>query len=323
MKRRTFLHLAAGAAAFPAFSQSARAQTYPSRPVHILVGFAAGGTTDIAARLIGQSLSERLGQSFVIDNRPGASANLATEAVARAPGDGYTLLAVPGSSTINVSLFQKLPFNLVQDIAMVAGLARSPLVLEVNPAVPAKSLPELIAYAKANPGKISLASYGTGTISHVVGESFKMKAGINMLHVPYRGSAPMLVDLLGGQVQAAVDNLPASIEYIKAGKLRPLAVTTAARSEALPDIPTVGEFLPGFESSAWVGVGAPRSTPADIINKLNKEINAALAEPKMKARLAELGAAAVIGSPTAMDKFVVEEIGKWAPVVRSANIKLE
>jgi tripartite-type tricarboxylate transporter receptor subunit TctC len=323
MKRRTFLHLAAGATALPALPRFARAQTYPARPVHILVGFAAGGTTDIVARLIGQSLSERLGQSFVIDNRPGASANLATEAVTRAPGDGYTLLAVPSSGTINASIFEKLPFNLSRDIAMVAGPISSPLVVEVNPAVPAKSVPELVAYAKANSGKISLASYGTGTVSHVVGESFKMRAGISMLHVPYRGSAPMLVDLLGGQVQAAVDNLPASIEYIKAGKARPLAVTTAARSEALPDIPTVGEILPGFEASAWVAVGAPRSTPADIVNKLNREINAALAEPKMKARIAELGATAVMMSPTEADKFVLDEIEKWAPVVKSANIKLE
>jgi len=271
------------------FPPMALAQAYPSRPVHMLVGFAAVGTTDIAARLLGQALSERLGQPVVIDDRPGASTNIATELVVRARGDGYTLLAVPSSSTINASLFEKLPFNLGRDIAMVAGTMRNPLVLEVHRAVPTKSVPELIAYAKANSGKISLASYATGTMSHVVGEMFKMKAGISMLHVPYRGAGPMLVDLIGGQVEAAVDSLPGSIEYIKAGKLRPLAVTSAARLEALPDIPTLGEFLPGFEASGWQGVGAPRSTPADIVNKLNREINAALAEPRLKARLAELG----------------------------------
>jgi len=291
--------------------------------VHIIVGFAAGGTADIAVRLLGQSLSERLGQPFVIENRPGASTNVATEAVVRAPADGYTLLAATGTNAFNASLFEKLPFNFVRDIAMVAGLIRSPFVLEVNPTVPARTVSELIAHAKANPGKISLASFGTGSGSHVAGELFKMKAGINMVHVPYRGSAPMLVDLLGGQVEAAVDALPGSIEYIKAGKLRPLAVTTAERSEIFPDIPTVGEFLPGFEASGWAGVGAPRSTPADIVNKLNQEINAALAAPKMKARFAEMGGTGMIGAPAEMSKLVAEETEKWAEVIRAANIKPE
>jgi tripartite-type tricarboxylate transporter receptor subunit TctC len=321
LPRRKFLHLAAGAAALPAFSRIAAAQTYPTRPVRIMVGFAAGGTTDIAARLIGQSLSERLGQPFVIENRPGASTNIATEAVVRAPADGYTLLAVTGTNTVNATLYEKLTFNFVRDIAMVAGLIQSPLVLEVNPAVPARTVPELIAYAKANPGKINLASFGTGTTSHVTGELFKLRAGISMLHVPYRGSAPMLIDLLGGQVEAAFDNLPASIEYIKAGKLRPLAVTTPARSDALPDTPTMGEFLPGFEASAWVGIGAPRNTPADIVEKLNREINAALAEPKMKARVADLGGTGWVGSPADYGRLIAEEIEKWGKVVRAADIK--
>jgi tripartite-type tricarboxylate transporter receptor subunit TctC len=321
LPRRKFLRLAAGAAALPAFSRIAAAQTYPTRPVRIMVGFAAGGTTDIAARLIGQSLSERLGQPFVIENRPGASTNIATEAVVRAPADGYTLLAVTGTNTVNATLYEKLTFNFVRDIAMVAGLIQSPLVLEVNPAVPARTVPELIAYAKANPGKINLASFGTGTTSHVTGELFKLRAGISMLHVPYRGSAPMLIDLLGGQVEAAFDNLPASIEYIKAGKLRPLAVTTPARSDALPDTPTMGEFLPGFEASAWVGIGAPRNTPADIVEKLNREINAALAEPKMKARVADLGGTGWVGSPADYGRLIAEEIEKWGKVIRAADIK--
>jgi tripartite-type tricarboxylate transporter receptor subunit TctC len=325
MKRRQLLCFvlcfAASAPAVPVASGVARAQAYPARPVHIIVGFAAGGTTDIAARLLGQSLSERLGQPFVIENRPGASTNIATEAVVRAPADGYTLLAVTGTNTINASLFEKLSFTFGRDIAMVAGLISSPLVLEVNSAVPAKTVSELTAYAKANPGKISLASFGTGTGSHVAGELFKMRAGINMLHVPYRGSAPMLVDLLGGQVEAAVDNLPASIGYIRAGKLRPLAVTTATRSEALPDIPTLGELLPGFEASAWVGIGAPRSTPSGLISKLNQEINAALVEPRMRMRFAELGGAGFIRSPADMSKFVADETEKWGEVIRAANVK--
>jgi tripartite-type tricarboxylate transporter receptor subunit TctC len=323
LPRRSFLHLAARAAALPAVSRIAWAQTYPTRPIRIIVGFAAGGTTDIAARLIGQSLSERLGQPVVIENRPGASTNIATEAVVRAPADGYTLLAVTATNTVNVTLFEKLTFNFVRDIAMVAGVISSPLALEVNPAVPVRTVPELIAYAKANPGKINMASFGTGTSSHVTGELFKQRAGINMPHVPYRGSAPMLVDLLGGQVQAAFDNLPASIEYIRAGKLRPLAVTTAARSEALPDTSTMGDFFPGFEASAWVGVGAPKNTPPEIIDKLNREINAALPEPKMKARLAELGGTGLIGLPADLSKLVATETEKWAKVIRAANIRPE
>ena len=321
--RRRFLHLAAGAAALPAVSRFAWAQNYPTRPVRIIVGFPAGGTTDIAARLIAQALSERLGQQFVVENRPGASTNLAVEAVVRAPGDGYTLLAASATNTINVSLFEKLNFNFIRDIVMVAGLVSSPLVLEVHPSVPVKTVPELIAYAKANPGKVTLASFGVGTTSHVAGELFKMMTGVNMLHVPYRGSAPLVTDLIGGQVQAAVDNLPASIEHIRAGKLRALAVTTAARSEALPEIPTLAQYLPGFEASAWITIGAPRSTPAPIVDKLNREINAALADPKIKARTAELGAAVYPGLPGDFGKLVAEETEKWAKVVKFAGIKPE
>ncbi len=302
-------------------SPVARAQAYPSRPVRIVVGFAAGGTTDIAARLMGQWLSDRLGQTFIIENRPGASANLAAEAVVRAPADGHTLLAVTSTNTINTTFFPKLSFNIVRDIVMVAGITRSPLVLEVHPSVPAKTVPELIAYAKANPDKISLASFGTGSTSHVAGELFKMMAGVRMLHVPYRGSAPLVIDLVAGQVQAAFDNLPASIEQIRAGKLRALAVGTAQRSQALPDLPTVGEFLPGFEGSAWVAIGAPRNTPAGIVDRLNKEINAGFADPKIRARLAELGGTTFPGSAADIGKLVAEETEKWAKVIRAANIK--
>jgi tripartite-type tricarboxylate transporter receptor subunit TctC len=323
LPRRKFLHLAAGAAALPALQHVARADTYPSRPVRIIVGYPPGGTTDIGARLTGQWLSERLGQQFVIENRPGASTNIAVEAVVRAPADGYTLLAFTGTNTINATLFDRLNFNFIRDIAMVAGINRSPLVLEVNPAVPVQTVPEFIAYAKANPGKISMASFGVGTISHVTGELFKMRAGINTLHVPYRGSAPMLTDLLGGQVQAAFDALPASIEYIKAGKLRALAVSTATRSEALPSIPTIGEFLTGFEASAWTGLGAPKNTAAEIIDKLNGEINAVLADPKSKAQLAALGATAFPLSLAELDKLVTDDTEKWAKVIREANIKPE
>jgi tripartite-type tricarboxylate transporter receptor subunit TctC len=323
LPRRRFLHLAAGAAALPVVSRVARAETYPARPVRIIVGFAAGGTTDISARLIGQWLSDRLGQQFIVENRTGASTNIATEAVVRAPADGYTLLAVSATNATNVTLYDKLSFNFLRDIAPVSGIARSPLVLEVHPTVPVQTVPELIAYAKANPGKISMASFGVGSTSHVAGEMFKMMAGINMLHVPYRGSAPMLIDLLGGQVQVAFDNLPASIEHIRAGKLRALAVTTAARSAALPELPTVGDFLPGFEASAWNGVGAPRSTSAEIIDKLNKAINAGLADPAIKARLAELGAAELTGSPAEFGKVVATDTEKWGKVIRAADIKAD
>ncbi len=323
LPRRKFLQLAAGAATLPAVSRPATAQAYPSRPVRLLVGFPAGGTTDIAARLIGQWLSERLGQPVIIENRPGAGANLAAEAVVRAPADGYTLLAATSSNTINTTFYDKLSFNFARDIAMVAGITRSPLVLEVHPSLPVKTVPELIAHAKANPGKVTLASFGTGTTSHVAGELFKMTAGVTMLHVPYRGSAPLLTDLLSGQVQAAFDNLPASIEHIRAGKLRALAVGTAARAEVLPELPTVGEFLPGFEASAWVAVGAPKSTPAEIIDKLNKEINAGLADPRIKARLAELGGTVFTGSAADFDKLVAEQTEKWGKVIRAANIKAD
>jgi tripartite-type tricarboxylate transporter receptor subunit TctC len=321
LPRRKFLHLAAGAATLPAISRLACAQTYPARPVRIIVPYAPGGTTDIVARLIGQSLSERLGQQFIIENRPGAGGNIGTEVVARAPPDGYLVLLVTTTNAVNATLYEKLNFNFIRDVATVAGLIRTPLVLEVHPAVPAKTVPELIAYAKGNPGKFSMASYGTGTTSHVAGELFKMMAGINMVHVPYRGAAPMLTDLLGGQVHAAFDNLPGSIEYIRAGTIRPLAVTTATRSDVLPDIPTVGEFVPGYEASAWNGVGAPRNTAAEIIDRLNKEINAALAAPKLKARLADLGALPMPMTPADFAKLIGEETEKWGKVVQAANLK--
>jgi tripartite-type tricarboxylate transporter receptor subunit TctC len=324
LPRRRFLRLAGSAAALPAISRIARAQAYPSRPVRIIVGWPAGGTTDIATRLMGQWLSERLGQPFVIENRPGAASNIATEAVVRAPADGYTLLAVTATNSVNATLYgDKLSFNFVRDIATVAGILRSPLVLEVHPAVPVNAVPEFIAYVKANSSKVSMASFGTGTTSHVAGELFKMMAGVHMLHVPYRGSAPMLTDLLGGQVPAAFDNLPASIEHIRAGKLRPLAVTTAIRSETLPNIPTVSEFLPGFEASAWNAVGAPNGTPAEIVDKLNREINAGLVDPKIRARIADLGGTALAGSPAEVGKLIADETEKWGKVIRAANIKPE
>jgi tripartite-type tricarboxylate transporter receptor subunit TctC len=323
LTRRSFLHLAAGGAAVSAVSRLALAQGYPSRPVHILVGFAPGGPTDIAARLIGQWLSARLGQQFIVENRPGAATNIATEAVVRSPPDGYTLLAAVSTNTMNPALYTNLGFDFIRDIAMVAGIQRSPLVLEVNPSVPVTSVPELIAYVKENPGKISLASFGSGTISQVAGELFKMTAGIEMVHVPYRGSAPMVTDLLGGQVQAAVDNLPASIEYIRLGRLRALAVTSASRWPALPDIPTLASFQPGFEAAAWIGIGVPKSTPVEIIDKLNREINAGLVDPRIAARIADQGATVLSGSPAELDKAVVEQTEKWGKVIRAANIKAE
>jgi tripartite-type tricarboxylate transporter receptor subunit TctC len=323
IERRRFLRLAAGAAALPAMSRIARAQTYPARPVRIIVGFSPGGTADIVARLIGQWLSERLGQPFIIENRPGASSNIAVEAVVRASPDGYTLLQVVATNAINATLYDRLNFNFIRDIAPVASIARVPLVMEVNPSVPAKTVPEFIAYAKANPGKISMASAGIGTPGHVGGELFKMMTGVDMLHVPYRGSAPMVTDLLGGQVQAAFDNLPVSIEHISAGKLRALAVTTATRSEALPDVPTVGDFVPGYEASSWTGLAAPRNMPAEAVEKLNREINVGLADAKVKARLAELGNVPMLMTAVEFEKFVADETEKWGKVIRAANIKAE
>jgi tripartite-type tricarboxylate transporter receptor subunit TctC len=321
--RRQFLHLAAGAAALPAVSRIARAEGYPMRPVRIVVGFAPGGTADIVARLMGQWLSERLGQQFVIENRPGAATKIATEAVVRAAADGYTLLIVGTTQAINATLYDKLNFHFIRDIAPVAGLTRVPNVIVVNPSVPATTVPEFIAYAKANAGKLSMASGGIGSSGHVSGELFKMMTGVNMAHVPYRGGAPALTDLLAGQVQVYFSPMPAAIEYIKAGKLRALAVTTAVRSEALPEIPTLGEFVPGYEASIWLGIGAPKATPAEIVNKLNKKINVALADANMKARLADLGGTVLPGSPVDFGKFVGAETEKWAKVIKSAGIKAE
>jgi tripartite-type tricarboxylate transporter receptor subunit TctC len=320
--RRQFLHLATGAAALPAASRMAWAQAYPTRPVRIIVGFPPGGGTDITARLMGQWLSERLGQPFIIENRVGATGNIATEAVVRAPADGYTLLLFPqSSSAFNATLYDKLNFNFIRDIAPVASINRTPHVIDVNPSIPVRTVPELIAFAKANPGKLNMGSAGIGSGQHVSGELFKMMTGVNLVHVPYRGGAPMIADLLGGQVQVIFDSLSESIGYIRAGRLRPLAVTTAVRSEALSDLPTVGDFLPGYEMSAWIGVGVPRNTPAAIIDKLNKEINAALADPVIKARYADLGSTVFPTSPAEFGKFIADETEKWAKVIRAANIK--
>jgi tripartite-type tricarboxylate transporter receptor subunit TctC len=323
LPRRRFLHLAVGAAALPALSRVAWAQTYPTRPVRWIVGYPPAGASDIAARLIGQWLSDRLGQPFVIENRPGASGNIGTEAVVNAPPDGYTLLLVNAGNAINATLYDKLKYNLIRDIAPVAGIIRVPLVMQVNPSVPVKTVPEFIAYAKANPAKLNMASAGNGTPQHVSGELFKMMAGVNMTHVPYRGSAPALTDLLGGQVQVVFDTTLASIEYIRAGRLRPLAVSTATRLEALPEIPTVSDFLPGYEASGWYGVGAPKNTPTEIVDKLNNEINAALANPKMKAQLADLGGIVLALSPAEFGKLIADETEKWGKVIRAANIKPE
>ena len=323
LPRRQFLHLAAGAAALPAVSRIASAQSYPSRPVRMIVPFGPAGTTDIVARLIGQWLSEHLGQQFVVENRPGGAGNIGTEAVVRAPADGYTLLMIDVSPAINATLFDKLNFNFVRDIAPVANIVRVPNVMVVNPAFPAKTVPEFIAHAKANPGKISLASAGIGTPNHVAGELFKMMAGLDLVHMPYRGGGPAIADLLGGQVDVTFAVVTTAIEYIRTGKLRALAVTSATRQEALPDIPTVADFLPGYEASGWFGLFAPRNTPAEIIDGLNKEINAALADPKVKARLADLGGTVVLGLPADFGRLVVDDKEKWAKVIRAAGIKAE
>jgi tripartite-type tricarboxylate transporter receptor subunit TctC len=323
LPRRRFLRLAAGTASLPAVTRFAQAQTYPTRPVRVIVGFPAGGGSDITARLMGQWLSERLGQPFVVENRPGAATNIATEAVVRAPADGYALLLFGSSSAINATFYEKLPFDLIRDIAPVAGINRVPYVMVVSASVPAKSVPEFITYAKANPGKINMASSGNGSVQHVSGELFKMMTGVSMVHVPYRGAAPALTDLISGQVQVMFDAVSSSIDYIRSGKLRALAMTTAARSEALPDLPTVSDFVPGYETSSWSGIGAPKNTPTEIIDKLSQEINAALADPKIKARLADLGSVPMPMSPANFGKLIAESVEKWGNVLRAANIKPE
>ena len=323
LPRRKFLHLAAGAAALPAVSRVAWAQTYPTRPVRLIVPVAPAGASDITARLIGQWLSERLGQPFIIENRPGAGNSIGTEAVVRAPADGYTLLLVGGFNAVNATFYDKLNYNFLRDIAPVASIVRTPFVMVVNPSVPAKSVPEFIAYAKANPGRITFGSAGIGGSNHLAGELFKFMAGVNMVHVPYRGIAPALNDLLGGQVQVTFASMPSSIEYISAGRLRALAVTTVSRAEALQDIPTVGEFVPGYEASAWFGIGAPKATPAEIIEKLNKEVNAALADPRMKARIVDLGGDVLALSPADFGKLIADETEKWGKVIRALNIKAD
>jgi tripartite-type tricarboxylate transporter receptor subunit TctC len=323
LPRRNFLHLAAGAAALPALSRFAWAQGYPSRPVRLIVPFAPAGASDITARLIGQWLSEQLGQQFVIDNRPGGGGNIGTEAVVRAPADGYTLLMVGSANASNATFYDKLNFNFIRDIAPVAGVFRGPYVMVVNPSVPASTVPEFIAYAKATPRKVNMASSGIGAVPHVAGELFKMMAGIDIVHVPYRGGGPALTDLLAGQVQVYFPTTVASIGYIRAGRLRALAVTAATRSDALPDIPTVAESLPGYEASTFYGVGAPKGTPAEIVDKLNKEVNAALADPKMKARLADLGGVALPGSPAEFGKLIADETEKWAKVIKFAGIRAD
>jgi tripartite-type tricarboxylate transporter receptor subunit TctC len=321
LPRRRFLHLAAGTVALPAVTRLAHADTYPSRPVHIVIGFPPGQSADISARLLGQWLSERLGQTFVIDNKPGASSSVATEFVVRAPPDGYTLLWVVTSNYINATLYKKLPYNFISDIAPVASNTRTPLVMEVTSSLPVDTVAEFIAYAKAHPGKLNMASGGIGNSTHMAGELFKMMTGIEMLHVPYRGSAPALTDLLSGQVQVMFDLMASSIGHVRAGKLRPLAVTTAARSQALPDVPTVGEFVPGYEASAVGGIGAPKGTPAEIVFRLNAEINAARADTAMNDRFADLGVTPVPGSPAEFGRLIAAETDKWAKVIKFAGIK--
>jgi len=322
LSRRQLQLLAAGAAALPITTRIARAQAYPSRPVRWLVGYAPGGGNDIVARLMGQWFSERLGQPFVIENRPGAATNMAAEAVVHAAPDGYTLLLVGQPNAINATLYDALSFNFIRDIAPVAGLMTVPNVMVIDPSFPAKTVPEFIAYAKAEPGKINMASAGNGSAAHLAGELFNSMAGISMVHVPYRGQAPALADLLAGQVQVLFATSPASIEYVRSGKLRALAVTTAVRAEALPDLPCVSEFVPGYEASAWYGIGAPQKTPAEIIDKLNKEANAGLADAKLKIRLADLGGTLIPGSPADFGKLIADETEKWGKVIRTANIKL-
>jgi tripartite-type tricarboxylate transporter receptor subunit TctC len=323
LPRRRFLHLALGTAALTALARIARAQAYPSRPVRIIVAYPPGGTADIMARLIGQRLSEHLGQPFIVENRPGAATNIATESVVRSAPDGYTLLVVDAAPAINASLYKNLSFVFLRDIAPIACVIGTPFVMVVNPAVPAKTVPEFINYAKANARRLNMASVGNGSVPHLAGELFKIMAGIDMTHVPYRGAAPALTDLMSGQVQVLFITLTSTIEHIKAGQVRPLAVATTTRWEALPEIPTVDEFLPGYDVTAWNGIAAPKNTPAEVINKLNREINTALAEPNLKARFAELGSNTAGGSPADYRRLLVEESEKWAKVVNIAGIKLE
>jgi tripartite-type tricarboxylate transporter receptor subunit TctC len=323
LHRRKFLRLAAGAVALPSVPRIARAQAYPTRPVRMIVSFAPGGTTDIVARLVGRWLSEHLGQQFVIENRPGANGNIGTEAVVRAPPDGYTLLMADASLAINAILYDKLNFNLVRDTAPVAGVVRAPLILVVHPSVPARTIPEFIAHAKSNPGKINYGSAGIGSTLHVTGELFKITTGVDLFHVPYRGGGPAIADLIGGQVQAVFIPAPAGIEYVRAGTLRALALTSAHRFEALPDLPTIGEHVPGYEASTWYGVVAPRNTASAIIDSLNKETNAGLADARLKAQFSELGAEVFPGSPADFGKLIAAETEKWAKVIRAANIKPE
>ena len=323
LPRRNFLRLTAGAAALSAISPSVRAQAYPTRPVRVIVGFTPGSAPDIVARLIGQWLSERLGQQFLVENRPGAAGNIGTEMVVRAPGDGYTLLVVGAPNAINATLYDKLSYNFLRDTAPVAGIMRNPLVMVVHPSFPAKTVPEFIAYAKANPRQVSMASPGNGSSPHVSGELFKMTAGIDMIHVPYRGGGQVMTDLIAGQVQVSFIGLNVAIEHIRSGKLRALAVTTATRSDVLPDVPTVADFLAGYEASAFWGVSAPRNTPAEIIDKLNKELNAGLSDPKLRGRLAEDGGTVLTGSPADFGKFIGDETEKWAKVIRFAGVKPE
>jgi len=321
LARRTFVYLALGAAVLPLVPRNASGQIYPTRPVRLICAFPAGGPNDTLARLIGQWLSERLGRPFVVENRPGAATNIATEAVVRAPPDGYTLLLVAQVNAINVTLYERLNFNFIRDIAAVAGIMRVPSILEVNPSVPVHTVPEFIAYAKANPGRLNMASAGNGTSSHLSGELFKIMTGVDILHVPYRGAAAALTDLIAARVQVYFDLMPNSIAHVRSGKVRPLAITTTTRSGALPDLPSVGDFVPGYEVNTWFGVGAPRGTPADIVDKLNEEINAAIADPQMKARLAELGGTVLAGTPADFEKLIADETEKWARVIRAANIK--